>query len=265
MPPRLFKYEPATLQSLRNLKTQTIYFGSPKNFNDPYDCALAPRVKLPTKDQIDKFREQAATDKRLSPKGYSDLTQISDDELRGLMMRIATNVVANSIQDFIETKGVTCFSETNESLLMWSHYASSGQGFCLEFDTSHEPFEKFRKVEYEADLPEIDMTEALLGGNYDEVLRLYCTKSTHWEYEKEWRGIHKVAGTKFTYESSCLKAVYFGTEAQDDLIEIACLILQGQNRTARFFLSHRDDSRFGLRFEEFTYISHLESKASGRS
>ncbi len=264
MPPRLFKYEPATLQSLRNLKTQTIYFGSPKNFNDPYDCALAPRVKSPTQVQIGRFRERAARDRRLSPVGHAELTQMPDDQVSDLMLRIATEVVAKSIQDFLETKGITCFSETNESLLMWSHYASSGQGFCLEFDTAHPPFEQFRSVEYEPDLPEIDVTEALLESNFDEVLKLYCTKSKHWEYEREWRGIHKVAGTRFTYESSCLKAVYFGTEAPDDLVEIACLILQGQNRAARFFLSHREDSKFGVRFEEFTYTSHLESKGDGR-
>jgi hypothetical protein len=264
MPPRLFKYEPATLQSLRNLKTQTIYFGSPKDFNDPYDCALAPRVKPPNQEQISWFRAQAARDLRLAPVGLAELAQMPDEQLRDLMLSKSTQVVAKSIQEFFETKGVTCFSETNESLLMWSHYASRGQGLCLEFDTAHPPFDQFRKVEYESDLPEIDLTKALIENKFDEVLRLYCTKSKYWEYEKEWRGIHQVAGTKFTYDSTCLKAVYFGTEAPDDLVEITCLILQGQNQDTRFFHSHRNDSKFGVRFEEFTYTSHIESKQQGK-
>ncbi len=43
-PKKLYKYEAFTEQSLKNLKAQAIYFGSPKNFNDPYDCALTPVI-----------------------------------------------------------------------------------------------------------------------------------------------------------------------------------------------------------------------------
>lgn len=35
-PARLYKFEPFTARSLQNLKSQAMYFGSPRNFNDPY-------------------------------------------------------------------------------------------------------------------------------------------------------------------------------------------------------------------------------------
>ena len=40
VPPKLYKYEAFSAQSLLNLKSQVLYFGPPLNFNDPYDCAL---------------------------------------------------------------------------------------------------------------------------------------------------------------------------------------------------------------------------------
>ncbi len=43
--PRLYKYDALTAQSLRNIKGQVLYFGSPRGFNDPYDCALTPHFR----------------------------------------------------------------------------------------------------------------------------------------------------------------------------------------------------------------------------
>lgn len=39
---------------------------------------------------------------------------------------------------FLKNSYVTCFSSTNENQLMWSHYASSHRGICLEFDLINE-------------------------------------------------------------------------------------------------------------------------------
>lgn len=40
LPSSLFKFERFTTQALSNLKEQVIYFSSPRNFNDPYDCSI---------------------------------------------------------------------------------------------------------------------------------------------------------------------------------------------------------------------------------
>jgi hypothetical protein len=259
IPARLFKYEPPTLQTLRNLKTQTIFFGSPLRFNDPYDCAVAPRVKAPTSEQVARFRLSAEADERLPLQARRAMASIHDEQLAEMLIRQTSQVVQLTIDNFLSTKGVTCFSESNESLLMWSHYAGRGQGICLEFDTSFSPFEKVLKVDYPAEAPAIDLTQPLLDGNFDQVDRLYCTKSIHWSYEREWRGIHAVANTSFTYDAKCLRAVYFGTEVERDLIDIICLILQGQNEYVRFFQASRKEFSYGLDFHEFSYTNHRQA------
>jgi Protein of unknown function (DUF2971) len=188
------------------------------------------------------------------------MLRMSDEQLAEILLKTAKETAQRGVENFLNSRGVTCFSETNENLLMWSHYADRGQGICLEFDTAYAPFDKFRKVDYTEDIPEIDLTQVLIEDDHDEILRLYCTKSLHWSYEREWRGIHMVADTSFTYETECLRAVYFGTEIAPEMLEIVCLILQGQNEKVQFFETSRSQFNFGVNFKEFTYMSYLESQ-----
>lgn len=38
---------------------------------------------------------------------------------------------------FLENSYATCFSESNDDFLMWSHYSSKHSGICLEFELEH--------------------------------------------------------------------------------------------------------------------------------
>lgn len=52
---------------------------------------------------------------------------------------------------FLKNSYVTCFSDTPDNYLMWSHYAGSHMGICLEFNLSHKGkflFEKEGKREF---------------------------------------------------------------------------------------------------------------------
>lgn len=42
------------------------------------------------------------------------------------------------VNKFLNNSYVTCFSETNDNFLMWSHYASKHSGICLEFNLDNE-------------------------------------------------------------------------------------------------------------------------------
>ncbi len=51
---------------------------------------------------------------------------------------------------------------------MWSHYADSHKGICLEFDTSFEPFNKSRQVKYGNKIPIINFYKCVL--NKEDIL-----------------------------------------------------------------------------------------------
>lgn len=264
-PPRLYKYEPFSTQSLINLKAQTIFFGSPLRFNDPYDCALVPNLIHPTDIETEQIRAALLSEHGENKSIVDELQTFNTQKLRESFIKGAKEAFQEAKSEFLNKRGVTCFSETNNNLLMWSHYANKSQGFCLEFDTNYPPFEKIEKVDYKDTIPTIEMSSVLLHRNYDEFfIKLYITKSTDWAYEQEWRGIHKVRDTAFTYESRCLTGVYFGPDVPSETREIICLILQGQNETVRFYRGRRSESQFKMLFEEFTYTSYLEAKRQGR-
>tara|TARA_R110001583_G_scaffold78533_3_gene212815 strand:- start:250 stop:1092 length:843 start_codon:yes stop_codon:yes gene_type:complete len=90
--------------------------------------------------------------------------------------------------------GLVSFSETRDSILMWSHYADNHKGIVIEFDPAHKFFDnnpatsrKLGRVSYRKErlkslpyrwneiFPESDKT------------RIYLEKADEWIYEKEYR------------------------------------------------------------------------------
>ena len=262
-PKTIYKYESFSAQSLRNLKAQSVYFGSPLAFNDPYDCALKAGVTHPSDGALEDLRAAYAVRPDVPPDIQILFAQSSVAYLREIVMRNALQILDKHAEEFLRERGVTCFSERNNDLLMWSHYGGRYKGFCLGFSTDYEPFSKLQKVEYTEEMPKIDAVEALMHDSFDQVLDLFCTKSKSWAYEKEWRCLHKKAGTLFTYKAEALESVYFGPDIDLESIEIICLILSGQNNSVRFWRGRRSNDRFEVAFEEFTYMSYLEANKQG--
>jgi hypothetical protein len=259
-PKRLYKYESLTAQTLQNIKAQILYFGSPMGFNDPYDCALTPNIESPNDGETELLRNKYLSKADLADSQRHEFTSKSTQELRELFLRSAHGAIKQSTEQFLKTRGVTCFSEKNDDLLMWSHYGGRYKGVCLEFNTEVDPFGKVKPVRYLPDLPKVAVTSILLHNTFDPVLELYCTKSASWSYEREWRAIHSVAGTRFVYAPEALTGVYFGPDIDTQSLEIVCLVLAGQNEGVRFYKGSRSTTEFRVLFSEFTYTSHLQAK-----
>ena len=258
-PKRLYKYEAFTERSLQNLKAQVIFFGSPKNFNDPYDCALTPVITPPSDAEIELFRANLLNNHNSSEK-ITVLRSAHPEDLRKMLMHISEDALTLAREDFVH-RGISCFSEVNDELLMWSHYGGKYKGFCLEFDTSHQPFEKMRKVNYSKKMPRIDVATLLMKDDFFEhVMDLFSTKSTSWAYEREWRVLHIEAGTPYHYPAECLTGIYFGPEISSEALQIICLVLQGQNPHVKFWKGLRSKTEFKVQFEEFAYTPYLKAR-----
>ena len=262
-PDRLYKYEPLTARTLQNLKEQVIYFGSPRGFNDPYDCALTPRIKEPSDNDVERVRQKYGDDLTLTPKIRADFQRMSSEQLRRIVQRIGNKSLHEDIEEFLSKYGVSCFSEVNDSLLMWSHYGEHCKGFCLEFRTDREPFQKMQQVTYTTQMPEVDVVTILCDGDRKQIRDLYCTKAQDWSYEREWRCIHDTAGTPYVYDTDTLTGVYFGPDMAFSQLEIVAMILGGQNDTVQLWRGTRSTAAFSVEFERITYTPHLEAKRKG--
>lgn len=264
LPSTLYKYESFTSQALANLKNHSLYFASPSGFNDPYDCAVFPRIKEPSDADVERIRGHHLGKNNLPAKARAEFERLGIPSLRGLLLRQGQNVLDEAVKDFLSKRGVTCFSERNDSLLMWGHYGGRFKGFCLGFRTDQEPLSKARKVRYTEDMPQVDLIPLLCDDDdSDEVLDIYCTKALDWHYEKEWRCIHNKAGTVYTYPAEALTDVFIGPDAGFTSLEIIALIVMNQNPSVTLWQGRRSKFDFSVVFEPVTYMPHLEATRRG--
>jgi hypothetical protein len=250
-PPRtVFKYHGITEYSLQALATHSIYFGSPLQFNDPFDCAITARIVEPTSDGLEVMRRAYVEETKDRPIISSKLEAYTQDELRDLLTRSTIGTLEAERERFLKTNGACCFAERNDDLLMWAHYGGSYRGFCLEFRTDYDPFDMFKKVRYVDALPEINLLPIVVDGDAQQFIDMYFIKSSVWGYEREWRIIHHEARTSYRYSIHALKAVYFGPIiAQGDLDKVR-LAGMNANPNATYWRGIKSEREFKLEFEQ---------------
>lgn len=269
LPPVIYKYVPYNTYSLSNLKNSQIFFNRPIDFNDPFDCSLVREsIKIDDNEIIQLYNDWVSNELPDAPppptnpiKNVKSIENLPDD-FRRQMEEITKEVAKEKQQEYHYRIGCACFSKINDSLLMWSHYANGHKGFCLEFDTSFDPFYKAYKVEYSDSFPSLNLITMFLARikSDSRAFTSLLTKYSCWEYEKEWRIFHREPRKFFGYTEDALKAVYFGVSIDTTNRDIICLILQGQNPNVAFYKAKRSSRKFEIEFEQFTYTPYAKIK-----
>jgi hypothetical protein len=263
VPATLFKYFSPTLQNIQNLKSNVLYFGSPKNFNDPYDCAIDAEIDELTDAEVEFINLHYLFRLDVPVQVQTQMVMVPQEINKVSLGRGARDVVSREQEKFMSERGVTCFSEVRDDILMWSHYGGSHRGFCLEFRTDLFAQSYWRKVTYSDAMPRIKMVP-IVKGDASQIVDLFCLKAEPWSYEREWRCIHIKCGMPYTYPAQALKAIYFGSKMDRQLKEILCLILNGQNPDVELWGGWQSKSEFKIKFDRIPcYISHVDAKKRG--
>ncbi len=160
--------------------------------------------------------------------------QIVDDAM-GKMQESLINM-AKKMAEFIDLNiGITCFSETHENPLMWSHYTNKHKGFCVEYDidilTENNPkiAGQLLPVIYLDNRPVFDrnMISAINIKSGKPVIaedankyftKVLVTKAKMWKYEKEWRLISKVDESRIVI-LNCITGIYLGAKTSTPLLQ----------------------------------------------
>lgn len=211
VPTSLYKYDSISegACSLKNLENNVFWLSKPSRYNDPYDSGFS----LDVDSMISNIKDEL------------------EAEIEGAKEYIATHnkIIDIHIQDEIlkhinskkEDTLVCCFSETNLSILMWSHYANQHQGYCVEYNFKElgcldRLIERLYPVIYSNDLFNITkykIREWMLADVYDLVAII---KAKDWHYEKEWRIIenfgNEIAGNGKEIKAPIPKAIYLGAK-----------------------------------------------------
>jgi len=189
------------------LSSSHIRFTQPADFNDPFefrpvissaiskeemDAAIErdlekmvlekiQNIPAEIRSQITPFQLEAIT-RQL----YKDHWPFLKEQLKKMGSE-ASRIFIDKANTLI---GVLSLTESNNNILMWSHYARSHKGFCIGFDTNSDFFNRKRS--------DVDEFYHLRKVKYDKVrpnklisqlnaVNMFLTKSIDWEYEKEWR------------------------------------------------------------------------------
>ena len=167
-----------------------------------------------------------------------------------------------TLSDLIRT---TCFSETRDNILMWSHYANKHDGICVAYDfkKSLELQTLALPIKYDNNRPIISEKEITFTGdnwviNNENLTKLlidsFLTKSESWKYENEWRVLfprEKLINDNFKTEA--IVAVYFGVKVSDDVIKDTIIKIKKSGLTnIKFYRMKMHDSSFTLVEQEIS-------------
>ena len=196
----------------------------------------------------------------------NDFLENIGEFFKTVKLRLQTTIhdtLYNIRQEKFAKIGVCCFSKNNTNLLMWSHYADSHQGICLEFDSKYEPFSKTFDVEYKSEIPNVN-SDLLFEEeeNAESIKKLLSFKSIDWKQEEEIRIFHHESNKSYFYPTRSLKAIYFGLKTNPSDIEMICSIIKSKNPNVKFYRMKKLDNTFGIKPEQFHYSTVIEVQSN---
>ena len=263
MPKSLFRFRACNELSVGAFQNDIIYAVTADKFNDPYDTLV--RYDL---EGVEKWvntvmnTETLAQMKTWFAEGWNlpnEVNHILTTEMTDVL-----KVALSSIEDIKDFEGrieetrkrmismietyfpilsetskrystIACFSESIDSILMWSHYANSHKGFALEYDfrpTLEQPIKNvglfpvvysekrfdisdyiawafLRIIGFPAKMPDISAS-----------IKNALWKSDVWAYEKEWRMIDSTPRDITDEKASAINykpvAIYYGRHMSGD-------------------------------------------------
>lgn len=182
-----------------------------------------------------EFAVLALLSAKLNPMNISEEAITEMLHIEGLLDKLQQRV--EEMQDseyipllrtFLSRITVSCFSASGwNNQLMWSHYANSYAGICVEYD-----FEKIKDfigfvhpVSYTTVRPTLSMADLGIAAadlkskdrlvkedvNVERIISYLCCKNKCWQYEDEWRIINiGEENTPQFIKLPCVKSITFG-------------------------------------------------------
>lgn len=251
----------------------SLWFSAPKEFNDPFDCNLPLQIdsatdedwilflrsRIEAEPEKEDFLKQCITEQvwKTKPEYLASVKQILKDTHR----EIYTN------------SSIFCFSGKPDSIPMFSYYADSHKGICIEFNFSKEniicgiPYEEVNgsgtnyrgqvitaSVDYIEDCPELNYFK--LRGSEELVKNLIFAKIDEWEHEDEYRIYRRlVAPSAAPFDSKQLSRVIFGCKAEPSCIELVKEWLTEYPTDVILARATTSPSDFALTIEDFDIVA----------
>jgi hypothetical protein len=177
---------------IENLANNQLYFQHPREYNDPFDSLIHYYTESTVEAYLDRLMKESRLTREQSIEHLEELIgegvfKRNDNLLRGDF----------HAKDYFPPIPLTCcFSEKNDNILMWSHYAKHHKGVCLIFKskliegvphlTINSKLLKLHQITYDKKAPApINMLNQ--AEETRQMSKFLSTKSSDWIYESEYR------------------------------------------------------------------------------
>jgi hypothetical protein len=185
-PDSLYKYCPIynddfeNERSIENLINSHAVFSNRHNFNDLFDSKI--NFIQPTRAKLKKLASE------MSAKMRFDFKRAHLDGEWENKYLLVEREVSKKIDEYL----YYCVTDKPDNNLMWSHYANSHKGFCIEWDSD---FINANKVVYGTEIADFDIFD-IIKSQYglpisedagDRIWAALRQKLKEWEYESEYR------------------------------------------------------------------------------
>ena len=244
---KYFKLDAKNKKKIERIFTHNeIYFASPMRFNDPFDCRVHASFDA-TDDDWEEYLNGVLKERHPEWE-YHERQTFVDQLIRGGWREDpgTKQKGVNDVQEAVNKIGVFCLTEVRDDILMWSHYADGHKGFCLQFNINPKlyPFgEMLFQVQYTSSYPQITITK----NHKDQTRKVLLTKSTSWEYEKEWRIFDPDDSLGIrVFPADMLTGVIFGCEMPHENRQLIREWAKGRDIPLKFYQTTKKEKEFGL-------------------
>ena len=236
-PKVLYKYRTID-QTKKILDNFSFWFARPDSFNDPFDCNLS-EIENPSLDHARKHFRRLGIQENTVNKSI-ELYRRNPDKL--------VDLVKNTKEKSILSKGVLSLSKVFNNILMWSHYSENHTGIVigLSMEADLDFFISPIKINYKDSYDPLNYLDNPEKSTID-TLR---TKSSQWEYEHEIR-IYKNSSKLYKIKENAINEIYFGIKASEKNIEDIRILCNSKGlNNISFYQGFQSHGAFEINFKK---------------
>jgi hypothetical protein len=236
------------------LTNNELWFGEPRNFNDPFDTRYLIDAD-PREDEILNFyfNNALAQESRRNLELAKFKQEFNIPTKKQFLNDLEQHHYINTLS---KKHGICCFSEKYNNHLMWSHYADNVKGVCLVFDwkasyNSNELVFTGQRVKYRNTLSK----KFYDSSKYWDITDIIYSKTNMWKYENEIRELctfeANLANRAVKFNPKVLVGIIFGANtSQNEKETLKNLILQLTKNNICFIDSSVDLPTHTLKFSK---------------
>ena len=170
------------------------------------------------------------------------------------------------ISDLVHLKS---FTETNDNMLMWAHYADSYKGVCIEYDMKRADdiikktlfpvvYTKDRRIYASVDELISFLDEENSEQSLEDYKGIFLSKASYWKYENEWRILILNNGKSnhvIELPLRCVSSIYMGPRISKKHQECIVKMVENYNKfntqhKIKLYTAMLDENKYSIKFNQ---------------